>query len=68
MVVEAATSADPAWREQFYGMNARTVWHSLYDQQAGTLEVSFYLGEEVQADGTRRERRSDYLKVTLEAG
>jgi len=68
MVVEAATSADPARREQFYGMNARTVWHSLYDQQAGTLEVSFYLGEEVQADGTRRERRSDYLTVALEAG
>jgi hypothetical protein len=49
-------------------MNARTVWHSLYDQQAGTLEVSFYLGEEVHADGTRRERRSDYLKVALENG
>ncbi|HSF83112.1 MAG TPA: C45 family peptidase [Anaerolineales bacterium] len=67
MVVEAATSADPARREQFYGANARTVWHSLYDQQAGTLEVSFYLGEEVQADGTHLERRSDYLKVALEA-
>ncbi len=65
MVVEAATSADPAQRDQFYGVNARTVWHSLYDQQAGTLEVRFYLGEEVQADGTRLERRSDYLTVAL---
>ena len=67
MVVEAATRADPAQRDTFYGVNARTVWHSLYNQQAGTVEASFYLGEDVQADGTRRERRSDYLTVALDA-
>lgn len=42
-------------------------WHILYDQQGGTVEVSFYLGERVQADGTRHERRSDYLTVALDA-
>jgi Acyl-coenzyme A:6-aminopenicillanic acid acyl-transferase len=67
MVVEAAARADQNQRDQFYGVNARTVWHSLYDQQANTLEVSFYLGEEIQADGIRLERRSDYLTVALEA-
>jgi Acyl-coenzyme A:6-aminopenicillanic acid acyl-transferase len=66
-VVEAAASADPNQRDQFYGVNARTVWHSLYDQQAGAVEVSFYLGEDVQPDGTRLERRSEYLKLTLAA-
>lgn len=65
--VEEATRADPSQRDLFYGQNARTVWHSLYDQQAGTVEVSFYLGEEVQTDGTHLQRRSDYLHFTLEA-
>ena len=60
-------SADPAKGEQFRGVNARTVWHSLYDQQAGTLEVRFHLGEEVQSDGTRLERQSDYLTFALDA-
>ena len=60
-------SADSLQRSLAAG-TARTVWHSLYDQQAGSVEVSFYLGEEVQADGTRRERRSDYLTVTLDTG
>ena len=46
---------------------SRTLWHSLYDQQAGTAEVSFYLGETEQADGRRAEQRSDYLRFTLEA-
>ncbi len=66
-VVEEATRADPSRRDLFYGVNSRTVWHSLYDQQASTVEVSFYLGEDMQADGTRSERRIDYLKFTLEA-
>jgi hypothetical protein len=47
-------------------MEARTVWHCLYDQRAGTVEFSFYLGEDGRADGAHTERRSDYLKFTLE--
>jgi len=42
----------------FYGQ-MRTVWHCLYDQQAGTVAFSFYLGEDVKADGTCAERRSE---------
>jgi len=45
--------SDPAQRSQADGVNGRTMWHSLYDQQARTVEVSFYLGEDVQADGMR---------------
>jgi hypothetical protein len=45
----------------------RTLWHSLYDQQAGTAEFSFYLGEKEHADGTRTEYRSDYLRFALDA-
>jgi hypothetical protein len=45
----------------------RTLWHSLYDQQAGTAEFSFYLGEKEHADGTRTEYRSDYLRFELDA-
>jgi len=40
---------------------------ALLSIKAGTVEVSFYLGEEEQADGTRYERRSDYLTVALDA-
>jgi hypothetical protein len=61
-VIETASADDP-----LHGVPTRMVWHSLYDQQAGTVEVSFYLGEETHADGTRTEYRSDYLKFTLEA-
>jgi hypothetical protein len=45
---------------------ARTIWHSFYDQQARTAEVSFYLGDREPLDGQRRERRSEYLKFSLE--
>jgi hypothetical protein len=38
----------------------RTLWHSLYDLQSRTLEVSFYLGE-----GADAPRRSPYLKFGL---
>jgi hypothetical protein len=48
-------------------MAGRTVWHSLYDQQARTVEVSFYLGEEAQADGTHRDCHSDYMTFRLDA-
>jgi predicted choloylglycine hydrolase len=57
--------AAPASRSIAANVLSRTLWHSLYDQQAGTVELSFYLGEEVHADGTRTERRSDYLKFVL---
>ena len=47
-------------------VDSRTLWHSLYDQHAGTVEFSFYLGEEIGADGTRTEHRSDYITFGLE--
>ena len=34
---------------------------------ARTVEASFCLGEEMQADGTHRERRSDYMTFRLDA-
>jgi hypothetical protein len=61
-------AADPAAGSVAAGIQARTLWHSLYDQRAGTVEISFYLGDEVHADGTRTEQRSDYLSFALGAG
>jgi hypothetical protein len=58
--------ADPTYGSIAANVQARTSWHSLYDQQAGTVEFSFYLGENIHADGTRTERRSDYLTFALE--
>jgi len=58
--------ADPSYEGDAADDVVRTLWHSLYDQQAGTAEFSFYLGDEVGADGTRTERRSDYLRFGLE--
>lgn len=46
-------------------VQVRTLWHSLYDQHAKTVEFSFYLGDVVHADGTRTERRSVYIPFTL---
>ncbi|MEJ2573285.1 MAG: hypothetical protein P8164_06780 [Gammaproteobacteria bacterium] len=31
-------------------MPSRTIWHSLYDQEAGRVDISFYLGETVKPD------------------
>lgn len=45
----------------------RTVWHCLYDQQASTVEFSFYLGEDTKEDGTRTARYSEYLTFALES-
>lgn len=59
--------ADSARMSIAANVQARTLWHALYDQQAGTAELSFYLGEEAHAGGTRTERRSDYLKFALGA-
>ena len=64
--VHSALSADPAERDQADAVRARTVWHSLYDQQARTVEVSFFLADETEPDGTRHERRSDYLTFALD--
>ena len=47
---------------------SRTIWHSLYDQEAGSVEISFYLGEALEPDGAYRERRSDYATFVLDAG
>ena len=60
-------SAGPGDGSIAANVQARTLWHGLYDQQAGTAEFSFYLGEDVHADGTRTEHRSDYLKFALGA-
>ena len=58
--------ADPAYGSIATNVQARTLWHSLYDQQGGTVEFSFYLNEKVHADGAHTERRSDYLSFALE--
>jgi hypothetical protein len=42
------------------GVNARTLWHAVYDQDARAVELSFFLGED-----ERGERRSDYLPFSL---
>jgi hypothetical protein len=59
-------SADPVQKLIAEGLTGRTVWHSLYDQQARTVEVSFYLSEEATGGGTLRERRSDYMTFGLD--
>ena len=46
-------------------MSARTLWHTIYDQHTLTAQTSFYLGEITGKDGTRGERRSPYLHLTL---
>lgn len=58
---------DPAFGSIAANMQARTLWHSLYDQAAGTVEFNFYLGESEDNDGRSSERRSDYLGFALEA-
>lgn len=49
-------------------LGARTLWHSLYDQRARSVEISFYLGDETRPDGSRGERRTDYLRFALRPG
>jgi hypothetical protein len=58
-------STDPTQKGIAASLDSRTLWHSLYDQKAGTAEFSFYLGEEM-LDGKRKEHRSDYIKFALE--
>lgn len=62
-----AMGAEAAQRSIAAGVRSRTLWHSLYDQQAQTVAVSFYLGDEAQADGSWHERRSDYLTIALDS-
>ena len=64
--VMEAIGADPNLANSYAAVMARTMWHSLYDQQAGGVEFSFYLGEGQNADGSREERRSEYLRFALE--
>lgn len=49
------------------GIQSRTLWHSLYDLDGLSVEISFYLGESKQADSTYIERRSEYLTFRLGA-
>jgi hypothetical protein len=60
-------SADPNLASAAAAVTSRTMWHGLYDQQAGAVEFNFYLGEVENADGRRTERRSDYLRLALES-
>lgn len=48
------------------GVPSRTIWHSLYDQEASRVEISFYLGEALEPDGAYRERRSDYTTFAID--
>lgn len=48
------------------GSQVRTLWHSLYNQETGTVEYRFYLGDEMSADGHLDARRTAYLTFTLE--
>ena len=46
-------------------IHSRTLWHSLYDQQARSVEFSFYLGDDRRGSGAPGERRSDSLRFSL---
>jgi len=59
--------ADPAYVSDAADDQVRTLYYSLYDQQAGTAEFSFYLGDKEDAGGRRTEQRSDYLRFALKA-
>lgn len=58
-------NADPAQRGIAAGSLVRTLWHSLYDVNAGAAEFSFYLGDDADAEGGRSERRSEYVRFAL---
>jgi hypothetical protein len=46
-------------------LQARMPSHSLHDQKVRTVELGFYLGEDLHTDGTYTERRRQYLKLVL---
>ncbi len=64
-VVEAMRD-DGDIRSLAAGLRARTLWYSLYDLEAGTVDIEFYLGEIANEDGTWQERRSEYLHFALD--
>lgn len=61
-----ATGQSPRGVNPTAGFNVRTLWHCLFDQEAGTVAYRFYLGDEMTDDGRLEARRSDYLTFTLE--
>ncbi len=63
-----ASGASGATSPAIANLGARTLWHSLYDQQECAVAISFYLGDEVRPDGSRGERRTDYLRFALRSG
>jgi hypothetical protein len=46
---------------------ARTLWHSIYDCDARSLDVKFYVGEKVSGGGNFTEQYSEYFYFVLEA-
>jgi hypothetical protein len=58
--------SDPKQSSIAAGVDSRTLWHSLYNQNEKTAEFSFYLGEDEGANGVPKERRSKYFKFTLQ--
>lgn len=58
---------DPLQRSIAAGNLTRTLWHSLYDVEAGTVAFDFYLGERVRGDATT-EVRSGYHQFSLGQG
>lgn len=65
LATAAALGASVAPETLAAGPRARTLWHGLYDQGAGSAEYSFYLGDRTAADGRITEDRSAYLPFTL---
>ncbi len=57
--------SDPGSLSIAANLQARTLWHSLYDQDHRSVEVSFYLGEGTWPNGTPHERRSEYITFGL---
>ncbi len=58
-------AAEPQGLGVAAAVDARTLWHSLYDQAGRSVEISFYLGESPDANGRVVERRSEYLSFGL---
>jgi len=67
-VSQAASWIPDEHREQFatHPASSRTLWHSIYDSDARTLEVKFYLGEQPGANGNFTEQYSEYFHFALQ--
>ena len=46
-------------------VNSRTLWYTLYDLTAGTIEVDFYLNSDVTTDGEYHEERSEVFRFDI---